>query len=610
MNLNRVSFRSKLRLLVPLFAICSLLLSACGGEAPATTAPAAATTAPEAATATTAPAAGGGTAATATTGQSGQSGQSAGAPATSGVMTISVAQQATWIRNFNPLGSDNRFPTIHGIYEPMMIYNTVKGEIVPWLATKYEWSSDLKTLTFTLRDDVKWSDGQPFTASDVAYTFNLFKKTDGLTGPAGQAMNGTTAYVDTVEAPDATTVKFTFKQVFTPGLYDIIAQDIVPEHIWKDVKDPVKFTNENPVGTGPFTQVTVFQPQIFQVDKNPNYWQKGKPYVNGFRQPAYPGNDQANLATVNGENDYAANFIPDIEKVYVAKDPANYGYWFPPFGATVMLYLNTTKKPFDDANVRKAISMAIERDKIAKVAEYGYTKPADVTGLSDAYPNFKVADPSKLGDWTTLNVDKANQMLDAAGLKKGSNGTRSGADGKPLTYEINVVSGWSDWVSSVQIIAQDLKAIGITASVKAYDFSTWFDRVQKGDFDMSIGWSSGGATPYNYYRDQMSQRSFKKIGEAAGANWHRYVSKKADDLLDQLAATADAAKQKTISEQLQQTFADEAPAIPLFPGPDWYEYNTKRFTGFPTKDNPYAVGSFFNQGTPEQLIVMTTIKPK
>ena len=75
-------------------------------------------------------------------------------------------------------------------------------------------------------------------------------------------------------------------------------------------------------------------------------------------------------------------------------------------------------------------------------------------------------------------------------------------------------------------------------------------------------------------------------------------------------ATADAAKQKDIAAQLQQTFADEAPALPLFPGPDWYEYNTTRFTGFPTKDNPYAVGSFFNQGTPEQLIVMTTIKPK
>ena len=236
---------------------------------------------------------------------------------------------------------------------------------MPWLATKYEWSADNKTLTFTLRNDVKWSDGQAFTAKDVAYTFNLFKNTDGLQGPGGQAMNGTTAYVDTVTAPRHHDVVFNFKQVFTPGLYDIVAQDIVPEQSGKTSRIRSRAPNENPVGTGPFTEVTVFQNQIFEVDKNPNYWQPGKPYVQGMRQPAYPGNDQANLATVNGENDYAANFIPDIEKIFVAKDPANNGYWFPPFGATVMLYLNTTKKPFDDVNVRKAISMAIDRDQIA-----------------------------------------------------------------------------------------------------------------------------------------------------------------------------------------------------------------------------------------------------
>lgn len=596
MNLIRVRFLSKVQLLLPLCIVLSLLLSACdvgGAASTATAVPAPPTTAPVAGE----PTATSGTAAPVP-------------PAGAGIMTISVAQQATWVRNFNPFSGDFRFPTINGIFEPMMIYNAVKGELVPWLATKYEWSADNKTLTFTLRDDVKWSDGQAFSASDVAYTFNLFKKVNGLQGPGGQAMFGDTAYVDTVTAPNATTVVFNFKVVFTPGLYDIAAQNIVPEHLWKDVPDPVKYTNDNPVGTGPFTQVTIFENQIFQVEKNPNYWQPGKPLIQGFRQPAYPGNDQANLATVNGENDYAANFIPDIEKTYVSKDPAHFGYWFPSFGASVMLYLNTTRKPFDDVNVRKAVSMAIDRSQIVKIAMYDYTKPGDVTGLSEAYPNYKVADPAKLGDWTALNVDKANQMLDAAGLKKGADGMRTGADGKPLTYELNVVTGWSDWVSACGIMAQNLKAIGINATVKPYDFSAWLDRVQKGDFDLSIGWSSGGATPFNYYRGQMSQRSFRAVGETAGENWQRYVSTKGDDLLNQFAATADPAKQKDIAAQLQQAFSDEAPAIPLFPGPDWYEYNTTRFDGFPTKDNPYAVGSFFNQGTPEQLIVMTTIKPK
>ncbi len=390
-----------------------------------------------------------------------------------------------------------------------------------------------------------------------------------------------------------------------------VHQNIVPEHIWAKVKDPTTFLNENPVGTGPFTEITQFQNQIYAVGKNPNYWQVGKPYIEGMRFPAYPGNDQSNLATINGENDWADNFIPDIERTFVSKDPENYGYWFPSIGATIMLYLNTTKAPFDNADVRKAISMAINREQVVTVAMYNYTVPADVTGLSEAYPNYKVEEPSSLvdTDWTQYDVAKANEMLDAAGLTMGPGNVRTSADGKPLKFDINVVSGWSDWVSAVNIISQNLKAVGIDASVKTYDFSAWFDRVQKGDFSATIGWSSGGVTPFNYYRGQMSKLSFRPIGEAAGENWQRFVSKEADTLLDKLAAVSDPAQQKEVATELQKVFAEAVPAIPLFPGPMWYEYNTKNFTGFPTEEDPYVVGSAFN-GAAEALLVMTEVKPK
>lgn len=528
-------------------------------------------------------------------------------------ITVSSQQQATWTRNFNPFVADNRFPTNNGVYEPSMIYNTIKGELVPWLATDYAWSNGDKTLTLTYREGVAWSDGKPFTAQDVAFTFDLLKNTAGLNGTATGAMFGDNAYIASVEAPSDTTVVFNFSRVFTPGLYDIVHQNIVPEHIWQAVEDPATFLNENPVGTGPFTEVTQFQNQIYAVGKNPNYWQEGKPYIAGMRFPAYPGNDQANLATINGENDWAANFIPDIERTYVSKNPDNFGYWFPSTGATVMLYLNTTKAPFDSADVRKAISMAINREQIVTVAMYNYTKPADVTGLSEAYPSFKVEEPSSLveADWTQYDVAKANEMLDAAGLTMGPGNVRTTADGAPLSFDINVVSGWSDWVSAVNIIAQNLKAVGIDAAVKTYDFSAWFDRVQKGEFTASIGWSSAGATPFNYYRGQMSELSLEPVGEDAGENWHRFVSKEADDLLGQFVSTSDPAAQQEIATQLQEVFAEAAPALPLFPGPQWYEYNTTDFTGFPTEEDPYVIGSAFNgTGALEALLVMTEIKPK
>lgn len=267
-----------------LLDMISLLIAACGSpattSAPATTAPA--QTEPTAASNT------GGTEATKAP-EPATAAPSTGGTDTQGVMTVSVEQQPTWVRNFNPLGGSSRFPTINGIYEPLMVYNTIKGELVPWLATDYKWSDGDKKLTLTIREGVKWSDGQPFSAKDVAFTFNLFKNTKGLQGSGGQAMNGDTAYVDSVKATDDKTVEFTFKQVFAPGLYDILNQNIVPEHIWKDVADPAKFANENPVGTGPFTEVSVFQNQVYQVNKNPNYWQAGKPNDQWYAFPSLSG---------------------------------------------------------------------------------------------------------------------------------------------------------------------------------------------------------------------------------------------------------------------------------------------------------------------------------
>lgn len=609
--------KPKGRVLSLLGVLCLLmgLLSACGGES--TSAPAATSAATTAAAGVATTGAAGATSASTTSTTSAASTTNAGASSSGSssdaVLTVGCGQASTWIRNFNPFAAPAavRFPTLYGVYEPLMIYNSAKGAIVPWLADKFVWGADSKSLTFTLHDGIKWSDGQPFTANDVVYTFNLLKNTGGLSGTALTAMRGTNAYVESVTASDPKTVVFNFKQVFSPAIYDLSSQVIVPEHIWKDVSDPVKFTNENPVGTGPFTQISNFQAQIYQVDKNPNYWQPGKPAFKGIRCPAFASNDQANLQLADGVVDWAAGGFPSIETAYVAKDPNTRGYWFATTGGIVSLTMNTTRKPFDDVNVRKAISMGINRDQITKVAVFGYVKPADVTGLADGFPQLKVSDPAKLGDWTSFNTAKANQMLDAAGYKKGGDGIRTLPDGTKMQYKINVSAGFAVHVSAAQIIVQNLKAIGIDTTLQQVDVAGWLDRLQKGNFDMSMALPSS-TNFYAAYRTMMSEAATAPVGsDALGGNYGRYVSKKGDELLNQYATTTDPAQQKQIAQQLQQVFADEVPLVPLYLSPLWYEYNTTRFTGFPTKDNPYVVGSFAQvTGSAEALIVLTTIKPK
>ncbi|QRN93019.1 ABC transporter substrate-binding protein [Archangium violaceum] len=519
-------------------------------------------------------------------------------------LTITQEQQASWIRNFNPLlvPGTARWPTRAGIYEPLMIYNTVKGELVPWLAVKHEWSADNKKLTLTLRPGVKWSDGQPFTAKDVAFTFELLKKHKALDFPA------VWAFLESVQAKDDATVEFTLSRPFVPGMLYVVHQPIVPEHKWKDVADPVMYKNETPVATGPFTEVKVFQNQVFELGRNPHYWQQGKPAVESLRFPAYPGNDQANLALLTGELDWAGSFVPDIERVFVNKDKDNNHYWFPLVGNTTTLYVNTTKKPFDDVRVRKAISMAIDREQIVKVAMYGYTRPSDATGLSDTHDKWRNPEAVAAGDWTRLDIAKANALLDEAGFKKGEDGVRVGPDKKPLRFDVNCVTGWSDWVRAAQIITQNLKQIGIDASLKTYDFSPYFERVQKGEYDMSMGWTSDEPTPYYVYRDLMSSETLRPTGELAARNWNRFSNKEADALLKAFEGTNDPEEQKKIAHQLQMIFVQNAPVIPLFPGPSWGEYSTRRFTNFPNKDNPYS--KLTPNSPPENLFVLVEVKPK
>ncbi|AUX37864.1 peptide ABC transporter substrate-binding protein [Sorangium cellulosum] len=518
------------------------------------------------------------------------------------MVTISREQQASWVRNFNPLLAEGnvRFPTVAGIYEPMLIYNTMKSEYTPWLATSYAWSDGNKKLTFTIRPKVQWSDGQPFSAKDVAFTFELLKKHPALD------LSGVWKFIDAVAAKDGATVEFTLKRPYVPGLSYIGHQPIVPEHTWKDVADPVTYANENPVATGPFTEVKVFQNQVYELGKNPNYWQAGKPAVDGLRFPAYPGNDPISLALTNGEIDWAGAFVPDIDKVFVAKDPANHHYWFPLVGGTATLYPNTTKKPFDDVRVRKAISMGIDREQIVKIAANNYTQPADATGLDDSYNRFR-NEKAAAGDWVKLDVTRANQLLDEAGYAKGADGIRA-KDGKPMRFEINVVTGWSDWVRAVQIIAQNLKQLGIDATLKTYDFSAFFEALQKGTFDMSMGWTTVEPTPYNFYRDLMSAELVKPVGEISARNWHRFGAKEADPLFREFEAAIDPAEQKRIIDELQMIFVQAAPVIPLFKNPSWGEYNTKRFTGFPTKEDPYA--KLTPNNPPEYLLVLTELRPR
>lgn len=523
-----------------------------------------------------------------------------------GVLVVSQEQQASWVRNFNPLttATSARWPTLAGVYEPLWVFNSVKSEQVPWLAVSKQWLDGNRTLRITTRDSVHWSDGRPFSARDVAFTLNLLHKFPALD------RRGLWGFLSSVVAVDGHTVDMRFKRVFIPGFDEIAAQQIVPEHIWSTVADPVAFANETPVATGPFTEVRVFRNQVFELGRNPHYWQKGRPRFDAIRCPAFPANDRANLALVFDEVDWAGNFVPAIDRVYVGRAPQAHAYWFPLTGSSIFLYPNTTRAPFNDVRVRKALSMAIDRDLLVDVALYRYSRPSDATGLSDAFSAWRDSSAVARGTWVKHDVAAAAKLLDEAGYTRGADGVRRGRDGKPLTYELLTVSGWSDWIRAAQVIARGLNAVGVQTTVRTYDFSAWFQKVQEGNFDLSLGWSFEGPTPYAFYRWLMSSATLKPVGEAAMGNWHRYASPAADRALADFEREADPVKQHALAADMQRQFVEDAPAIPLYPNPSWAEYNSGRFDGFPSKAAPYADPSPNKMDRGEVLLVLTTLSPR
>ena len=535
------------------------------------------------------------------------------------LLTIPREDMGTFTRNFNPFTTNSAPMTGQAVYEPLLIVNPLSGEITPWLAESWAMSDHATSLTFHLRSGVTWSDGRPLVAKDVVTTFAVHR-----------AVSGGYDYLDSVTANNATAVTLTFTRPNSVALQELGSQLIAPDHVWSAISEPAKYPNPDPVATGPFTKVTSFQTQSFDLMPNPTYWGSnhqgddasasgddptGTPSTGhtadhtslpGIRMLAFAGNDSANLAAVSGDVDWAPQYMADIQTAYIDKDPAHRHYWFPGADSTIQWTLNTTKAPYNDPAFRKALSQAIDRKTICATGMSGYAQPADPTGLGEGFRAWK--DPAVAAlPLCTYDKAAATAALDAAGYRLGADSSRMDLNGKPLALTIQVGSTSSDWLSVARIIVQNLADIGISATVDSPDWTEVTAALETGTFETAVCWSSLGATPYTYYEATMSTQKVKPIGTHALENYHRFGDEQATALLGQLAATTDQARQIEICHQIQQRYADQLPVIPLFPGPVWGAYTDEHFTGWPSQDNPYASLSTRAATT---VLVLNSLRPR
>jgi peptide/nickel transport system substrate-binding protein len=533
-----------------------------------------------------------------TSGSTSNSGTSSTKTGSSDALTISNESGSLWTCGFNPFNPSVNDTSVGFIYEPLVFVDALENEkTTPWLATSYAWGAGNKSLTFTIRKGVKFSDGSALTAADVAFTFNLLKKFPALD------LNSIWSVLSSV-TQKGDDVVLDFKSAAVPYFYYVADQvPIVPEAIWSKVKNPVTYLDSKPVGSGPYT-VSQCTGQNIQYTSNSAFWH-GAPKVKTVNYPAFTSNDPANTELATGEAQWGGQFIPNVQSFYTAKSP-NYHYWYPSI-ANVSMFINLKDPQLDDVNVRKAMAYAVNRSQVSNIGEYGYEAPSNQTGI--VTPTFNAwldkADAAKY-DYT-FNTAKAEQILESDGYKKGSDGIFA-KDGKALSFNVINVGGNSDWVAALQVIQQNMKAAGIKISVSEESGTDYDNNLYKGEFQLAYGTESGGPSPYYELRQLLDSHNSAAIGQLAATNYERYSDPATDALFDDYASTTSVATQHSIVDQLEKVMLSDVPVIPMTEAAEWYQYDTSNFTGWETSSDPFAIPAPYAYPDDEQVLLRLSPK--
>lgn len=500
---------------------------------------------------------------------------------------------------FIPNGEQSNSGQAQGCRECMFYANFMTGQIVPWLATKYEYNANFTELTISLNPDAKWSDGQPYTSADVAFTLDLLAKNAQFTGSSV-----VTTWVDSTATPNPQTIAIKLKKANPRFHYNFIARiadvvlKIVPKHVWEKV-DAGTFKNNPPIYTGPYVLDRVIPEQFMYVwKKNPNYWNKAKddpkPEFLVWRQ-TLPADaivqdfQRANVDAVLGGAGYVFDYPlqQSIKNSYknmiqvTFLDPCPRGLWLNQDSPTGL---------FQSTEGRRVISLLLNRDQIGKTIwqppSYGAKYP-----WADWKAHEKWLNPSIQQKYEyKYDPKEAEQLLDKLGATK-SGDTRQ-LNGKPLSLTIitPVAVGLPEY-QIAQSLANEGKKLGIDMQVKSLVGTAFGDAYNNGQYDISSHWLCGVSLDPGELYSQFETQYYQPIGtRSTQGNATRTRIAELDQIATQLDnVSPEDAKNKELFDKGLEMFMKELPAFPsiqtLYP----LAYNDTYWKGWPTQDNQYSV---------------------
>lgn len=482
---------------------------------------------------------GGGTAA-------GGGGDATGAPVKGG--TLTMARSADIISMDKTTTFDNNsIRVMEQIMEPLFHASPDGTKVEPWLATGYKASPDGLTYTITLRDGVTFSDGTPMTSADVKFSIDENSKT------ADTGWGFINSAIASVTATDPKTVTVKLKYAWAPLIADLalFANGIVPNKYGG--KTAEQFYTA-PVGTGPFVWGGWKKGQSLSVKANPKYWQSGKPYLDGVTWTVVADASTRKLQVQGGQIDI--DDTPDWSSLASLKSASGVKAVTYPSTQIDYIAFNQKRAPFDDVHVRRAISMAIDREAMVKAVLFGNGEPA-YSLLSPGTPYF--------------DKDAGGAKLDVEGAK-----AELAKSTKPngFTTSLLIASGNPNQASVAQIMQSELAAIGITMTIKQLDPTANKQARLASDFDMTTSaWTMDIPDP-----DEWTSFAVDPAGGSKSA-FTSYDNKEVIAINKQAQKENDATKRQALYSQLQKQTSQDAFLAYLYYSPYVYA-TTDKVNGF------------------------------
>jgi peptide/nickel transport system substrate-binding protein len=441
---------------------------------------------------------------------------------------------------------------VSNLYE--MLYESASDgkTLVPWLATGYDLSSDQLTWTFHLRPGVKFHNGQPLTAADVKFSLDDARSKDS----AWAFIN---AAVDDISTPDDATVVIQTKYPWAPLLADLalFGNGIIPKDYGGQTKEQFY---QHPVGTGPFKWDHWTKGQELKLVKNPDYWQKGKPYLDSVTWTNVP-DDNTRILQLKGGQAHINEFPPWSAVSSLQSQPGVVMKLFPS-SRTDFLQFNLKRKPFGDVHVRRAIAFAIDRDAMIKAVLFGNGRRAN----SFLTPALFGYDPNVEGP--QFDLAKAQQEMEQSSVPTGFKTT------------LMVGSGAVTENSLAQIVQQELQALHIDVTLRKVDVNAEFTNIQNFDYDIGFTYDTTDIID----PDELMAFSVGGLPGGTYSLWTNYNNPQVNGWIAEAARNFEKATRQDLYTKVQMQVAADAPLVPLYYSPYAYAFSDKLhgFLVFPT----------------------------